>query len=174
MPMEPSEKDGLRVNDAIEALKVLLIDGEGQNRGIVSLEEARARAAEAGMDLVEIAPLSSPPVCKILDYGKHKYRAQKRASEAKRKQKVMDIKEIKIRPTIETHDYDVKMRNMRRFFESGDKVKVTMRFRGREMAHPDLGMELMERVKAEIDDVAKVEMEPKLEGNQMTMVLSPR
>ncbi len=131
-------------------------------------------ADESGLDLVEIAPNSAPPVCKILDLGKYKYEAQKKANEARKKQKTIDVKEIKMRPNIDTHDYDVKMRNMRRFFGQGDKVKVTLRFRGREMAHQDLGVKLLQRVKSEIEEIAKVESEPKLEGRQMVMVLAPR
>jgi len=125
------------------------------------------------LDLVEIAPNSSPPVCKILDYGRYKYQAQKRAAEARKKQKTVEIKEIKMRPNIDTHDYEVKMKAMRRFFDEGDKVKVTLRFRGREMAHQDLGMQLLHRVKEETTEIAKVEAEPKLEGRQMIMVLAP-
>jgi len=133
-----------------------------------------ARAVEAGLDLVEISPNAKPPVCKILDLGKFKYQAQKKAAEARKKQKTFDVKEIKMRPNIDTHDYDVKMRNMRRFFEHGDKVKVTLRFRGREMAHQELGAQLLKRVREETDEIAKVESEPKLEGRQMIMVLAPR
>ena len=151
-----------------------LIDEEGTNRGTVSIEEARELATESGLDLVEIAPNSAPPVCKILDYGRYKYQAQKRAAEARKKQKTFEVKEIKMRPNIDTHDYDVKMRSMRRFFDDGDKVKVTLRFRGREMAHQNLGMELLRRVKDETAEIAKVEAEPKLEGRQMIMVLAPR
>ncbi len=147
---------------------------EGNNIGAISIDEALARAQEAGLDLVEIAPNSEPPVCKILDYGKYKYQAQKKAAEARKKQKTVEVKEVKMRPSIETHDYDVKMRNMRRFFEHGDKVKVTLRFRGREMAHQELGYQLLQRVKEETEEVAKVEAEPKLEGRQMVMVLAPR
>ena len=131
-------------------------------------------AEEAGLDLVEIAPNSSPPVCKILDYGRYKYQSQKKAAEARKKQKVVEVKEIKMRPNIDTHDYEVKAKAMTRFFEAGDKVKVTLRFRGREMAHQHLGMELLNRVKEDFDEMAKVELEPKLEGRQMTMVLTPR
>ena len=131
-------------------------------------------AVESGLDLVEIAPNSAPPVCKILDLGKYKYQAQKKANEARKKQKVFDVKEIKMRPNIDTHDYDVKMRNMRKFFDQGDKVKVTLRFRGREMAHQELGVQLLKRVKSETDEIAKVESEAKLEGRQMVMVLAPR
>jgi len=131
-------------------------------------------AAEAGLDLVEVSPNAKPPVCKILDYGKYKYQAQKKANEARKKQKIIEIKEIKMRPNIDTHDYDVKMRAIKRFFENGDKVKVTLRFRGREMAHQELGTQLLNRVKDETDEFAKVESHPKLEGRQMIMVLAPR
>ena len=126
------------------------------------------------MDLVEIAPNSKPPVCKILDYGKYKYQAQKKAAEARKKQKTFEVKEIKMRPNIDTHDYEVKMRSILKFFDHGDKVKVTLRFRGREMAHQQLGMQLMQKVKGEVEEIAKVELEPKLEGRQMIMVLAPR
>jgi translation initiation factor IF-3 len=131
-------------------------------------------ALDVGMDLVEISPNNNPPVCKIMDYGKFKYSAQKKAAEARKKQKIVEIKEIKIRPMIDDHDYDVKMRSMRRFFEEGDKVKVTLRFRGREMAHQELGVQLLERVKGDTANLAKVEQEPKFEGRQMIMVLAPR
>jgi translation initiation factor IF-3 len=131
-------------------------------------------ALEAGLDLVEVSPNADPPVCKILDYGKLKYAEQKKKAEARKKQKTQDIKEIKMRPNIDTHDYEVKTRAMTRFFEDGDKVKVTLRFRGREMAHQDRGMDVMNRVKEDFADIAKVEFEPKLEGRQMTMVLAPR
>ncbi|MEM1045385.1 MAG: translation initiation factor IF-3 [Pseudomonadota bacterium] len=170
----PPQKEGPRVNDEIRVREVQLIDEEGTNRGTVSIEEARELATESGLDLVEIAPNSAPPVCKILDYGRYKYQAQKRAAEARKKQKTFEVKEIKMRPNIDTHDYDVKMRSMRRFFDDGDKVKVTLRFRGREMAHQNLGMELLRRVKDETAEIAKVEAEPKLEGRQMIMVLAPR
>ncbi|MCW2237886.1 translation initiation factor IF-3 [Azospirillum canadense] len=131
-------------------------------------------AEDAGLDLVEIAPQAEPPVCKILDYGKYKYEAQKKAAEARKKQKIIEVKEIKLRPNIDDNDYDVKMRSARRFLEEGDKVKVTMRFRGREMAHQDLGMNVLVRVRDELDELAKVEQMPKLEGRQMVMVLAPR
>ena len=133
-----------------------------------------ALAVEAGLDLVEIAPNSEPPVCKILDFGKYKYQAQKKAAEARKKQRTVEIKEIKMRPNIDTHDYDVKMRSMRRFFDEGDKVKVTLRFRGREMAHQELGAQLLDRVKQDTATIAKVESEPRLEGRQMVMILAPR
>ncbi len=131
-------------------------------------------AADAGLDLVEISPSNKPPICKILDFGRYKYASQKKKAEAKKKQKVIEVKEIKMRPNIDTHDYEVKMRNVRRFFEDGDKVKVTLRFRGREMAHMNLGMDLLKKVKEDTEEIAKVEAEPKLEGRQMMMVLSPR
>lgn len=152
----------------------MLIDGEGEKLGVVSVDEALRLADEAGLDLVEVAPNSKPPVCKLLDYGKYKFQAQKKAAEARKKQKTVEVKEVKMRPNIDTHDYEVKMRNVRRFFDEGDKVKVTLRFRGREMAHQDLGMALMNRVKEEVDEIAKVELHPKLEGRQMIMVLAPR
>ena len=126
------------------------------------------------MDLVEISPNNNPPVCKIMDYGKFKFQAQKKAAEARKKQKTVEIKEIKLRPMIDDHDYDVKMRAMLRFFEEGDKVKITLRFRGRELAHPELGMKLLQQVKADFDPVAKVEYEPRMEGRQMIMILAPR
>ena len=168
------QKDGPRINREIRAREVQLIDAEGQNRGVVETAVALAKAVEAGLDLVEIAPYSAPPVCKILDYGKYKYQAQKKAAEARKKQKVVEVKEIKLRPMIDDHDYEVKMRSMERFFEEGDKVKVTLRFRGREMAHQDLGFRLLERVKSETVAIAKVEAEPSMEGRQMVMVLAPK
>ena len=142
--------------------------------GVLSIEEALEAAAEAGLDLVEISPNTDPPVCKILDYGKYKYEAQKKKNEAKKKQKVIGIKEIKMRPGIDVHDYDVKMKAVRKFLDSGDKVKVTLRFRGREMAHQDLGMKILQRVREDIDEIAKVEQMPKMEGRMMTMVIAPR
>jgi translation initiation factor IF-3 len=131
-------------------------------------------AEEAGLDLVEVSPNTSPPVCKLLDFGKYKYQAQKKAAEARKKQKTIEIKEIKMRPNIDTHDYEVKMRSIRRFFEDGDKVKVTLRFRGREMAHQEIGIQLLAKVQKEVEPLAKVEMEPRLEGRQMVMVMAPR
>lgn len=151
-----------------------MITEEGDNKGVVPTEEALALAEQAGLDLVEIAPNSTPPVCKILDLGKLKYANQKRAAEARKKQKVVDVKEIKMRPNIDSHDYQVKMKAMNKFFEGGDKVKVTLRFRGREMAHQELGMKLLAQVKEDTAEIAKVEAEPKLEGRQMLMVLAPR
>ena len=154
--------------------KVQLIDAEGNNRGVVSINEALLLAEEAGLDLVEIAANSEPPVAKITDLGKLKYQSQKKAAEARKRQKTIEIKEIKMRPNIDTHDYEVKMKAVRRFFDEGDKVKLTLRFRGREMAHLELGMQLLNRVREEVEEIAKVEAEPKLEGRQMMMVLSPR
>ena len=139
----------------------------------MELDAALEMAASAGLDLVEIVPKSSPPVCKILDYGRYKYQIQKKAAEVRKKQKTVEIKEVKMRPNIDTHDYEVKMRNIHRFFTDGDKVKVTLRFRGREMDHQNRGVELLERVRAQTADVARVESEPRLEGRQMVMVLAP-
>jgi len=167
-------REGPRSNEDIEATEVQLITEDGDNLGVVPFEDAMERAQNVALGLVEISPNAKPPVCKILDLGKYKYQAQKKAAEARKKQKTFDVKEIKMRPNIDTHDYDVKMRNMRRFFEHGDKVKVTLRFRGREMAHQELGAQLLQRVKDETDGIAKVESEPKLEGRQMIMVLAPR
>ena len=174
LPFKAPVHKGPRANDLITNHEIRLIDQNGENHGIVDTEKARQMAADAGLDLVEIAGNSQPPVCKILDLGKYKYQAQKKANEARKKQKTIDVKEIKIRPNIDTHDYDVKMRNIRRFFDQGDKVKVTLRFRGREMAHQELGVQLLQKVKAETDEIAKVESEPKLEGRQMVMVLAPK
>ncbi|MEM8986300.1 MAG: translation initiation factor IF-3 [Pseudomonadota bacterium] len=166
--------DGPRVNEEIDASKVLVIDDEGQKRGPMSVEDALDLAADAGLDLVEVSPNADTPVCKLLDYGKYKYQQQKKKNEAKKKQKVVEIKEIKMRPNIDQHDYDVKTRAMRRFFADGDKVKVTLRFRGREMAHMDRGSDLLKRVQDDFDELAKVEAYPKMEGRQMTMVMAPR
>ena len=154
--------------------KVLVIGADGEKLGVVDTDSALAMAEEEGLDLVEVSPNVSPPVCKILDYGKLKYQEQKKASEARKRQKTVDVKEIKMRPNIDTHDYDVKMRSVTKFIGEGDKVKVTMRFRGREMAHQELGMQVLTRVREEVDEIAKVEASPKLEGRQMMMVLAPR
>ncbi|MFO1098617.1 MAG: translation initiation factor IF-3 [Xanthobacteraceae bacterium] len=170
----PVQKDGPRVNEEIRAREVHLIDKDGANRGTVTAAEALRLAQEAGLDLVEIAPNANPPVCKLMDFGKFKYQEQKKAAEARKKQKVVEVKEIKFRPMIDDHDYDVKLRSMVRFFEEGDKVKVTLRFRGREMAHQELGMQLLNRVKEDAGKLAKVEQEPRMEGRQMVMVLAPR
>ena len=168
------QKDGPRINRDIRARDVQLIDSEGQNRGAIATPDALKLAEEAGLDLVEIVPNANPPVCKILDYGKFRYLEQKKQAEARKRQKIVEVKEIKLRPGIDDHDYGVKMRAVRRFFEEGDKVKVTLRFRGREMAHQDIGYRLLERVKLETNSFAKVEAEPSMEGRQMVMVLAPR
>ena len=171
---EPARKDGPRVNEEIRSREVHLIMQDGANRGTVPIAEALQTAQEAGLDLVEISPNAAPPIVKILDYGKYKYQEQKKAAEARKKQKVVEVKELKYRPMIDDHDYEVKMRAMQRFFEEGDKVKVTLRFRGREMAHQELGTRLLNRVKEDVTKIAKVEMEPRFEGRQMIMILAPR
>ncbi|MFD1333722.1 translation initiation factor IF-3 [Methylopila musalis] len=173
-PVAPVQKEGPRVNKEIRVLEVQLIGADGQNLGPTKINDALQAAEDAGLDLVEIAPNSVPPVCKLLDYGKFKYVSQKKAAEARKNQKIVEVKEIKMRPNIDDHDYDVKMRAMLRFFEEGDKVKVTLRFRGREMAHQDLGLKLLVKVREEVAEIAKVESDPSLEGRQMTMVLAPR
>ena len=162
------------MNEEIRVREVQLIDNEGTNRGVTPTQDAITLAREAGLDLVEISPNTSPPICKILDYGKFKYQAQKKAAEARKKQKTVEVKEIKLRPGIDKHDYQVKMRSMRRFFEEGDKVKVTLRFRGREMAHQELGYKLLQRVREDMANLAKVEAEPMSEGRQIVMILAPR
>jgi translation initiation factor IF-3 len=166
-------KEGPRINEAILAREVQLIGEDGENLGLIGKREALGRAEEAGLDLVEVGN-SNPPVCKIMDYGKYKYQARKKAAEARKKQKTVEVKEIKLRPNIDAHDLGVKLRAMKSFFQEGDKVKVTLRFRGREMAHQDIGMQLLQKVKQEADEIAKVELEPKLEGRQMIMILVPR
>ncbi|HXE00629.1 MAG TPA: translation initiation factor IF-3 [Hyphomicrobium sp.] len=168
------ENSGPRINDQIRAREVRLIDEAGQNVGVVPKQDALTRAQDAGLDLVEISPDAEPPVCKILDFGKYKFQEQKKAAEARKNQKIVELKEIKMRPGIDDHDYDVKMRSIRRFFEEGDKVKITLRFRGREMAHSQLGMAVLQRVKGDTEAIAKVESEPRFEGRQMVMVLSPK
>lgn len=172
-PVQP-QKDGPRSNYEITVPEVQLINAEGQNIGAVRTSEAIAMAMEAGMDLVEIAPNSVPPVCKLLDLGKFKYAAQKKAAEARKKQKVIEVKEIKLRPNIDDHDYEVKMRAVEKFIAEGDKVKVTLRFRGREMAHQDIGMQLLNKVKDQMESITKVESSARSEGRQMVMVLAPR
>jgi len=165
-------KDGPRMNEQIETAEVRLITEEGDNIGVVMVEVAAGLADEAGLDLVEVSG-GQMPVCKIMDYGRAKFQAQKKAAEARKKQKTVDIKEIKLRPNIDQHDYEVKMRNVTKFLKGGDKVKVTIRFRGREMAHQELGMGLMNRVKEDFAESIKVELQPKMEGRQMTMVIAP-
>jgi translation initiation factor IF-3 len=168
------QKTGPKTNREIRAREVMLIDSEGQNRGVTELEVALQMAEEVGLDLVEIVPNATPPVCKILDYGKFRFTEQKKAAEARKRQKIVEIKEIKLRPGIDDHDYEVKMKAVRRFFEEGDKVKITLRFRGRELAHQDLGYALLNRVRTETANYAKVEAEPSMEGRQMIMVLAPK
>jgi translation initiation factor IF-3 len=168
------EPAGPRMNEDIRVREVRLIDENGDNRGVVPIADALARAVAAGLDLVEISPDANPPVTKVLDYGKFKYQEQKKAAEARKRQKIVEIKEIKMRPSIDDHDYDVKMRSMKRFFDDGDKVKVTLRFRGRELSHQELGWQVLQRVKADTEPLAKVESEPRMEGRQMVMVLAPR
>lgn len=162
------------MNEQINVPRVRLVGEDGEMIGVVGRDEALEMAADAGLDLVEVAAQADPPVCKILDYGKFKYENQKKRNEAKKKQKVIDVKEVKMRPNIDDHDYDVKKKAMVRFIGDGDKVKVTMRFRGREMAHQDIGMKVLERVRVDLDEIAKVEQMPRLEGRQMIMVMAPR
>ena len=173
LPAPPS-KDGPRANEEIQADPVRLVDADGEMVGVIGLQEAIDMAVEVGLDLVEVSPNADPPVCKILDYGKYKYEAQKKANEARKKQKIIEVKEIKMRPGIDDHDYEVKMKAVRRFLDDGDKVKMTIRFRGREMAHQELGLKVLERVREEVDEIAKVEQHPRPEGRLMTMVIAPR
>ena len=168
-------KDGPRVNEEIRGVpRVLLIDENGEKQGEMPIAAALEAATEVGLDLVEVAPMAEPPVCKIMDFGKFRFQEQKKKAEARKNAKAVEIKEIKVRPNIDDHDYDVKMRSIHRFFEEGDKVKVTLRFRGRELAHTHLGMELLERIRGELDGIAKVEQEPRFEGRQVVMVMAPR
>jgi len=167
-------RDGPRVNEQITSAEIRLIDETGENVGVVERRDALDRAADVGLDLVEISPNADPPVCKILDHGRFKYEDQKKKAEARKKQKTVDVKEIKMRPNIDQHDYDVKMRSVLRFLEDGDKVKVTLRFRGREMAHQNLGLKVLHRVRDQVEETAKVEQFPRMEGRQMVMILAPR
>ena len=171
---EPARKDGPRINEEIRVREVHLIEKDGTNKGTVQIADALAAAQEAGLDLVEISPNADPPVAKFLDIGRYKYEAQKKAAEQRKRQKTQEIKEIKMRPNIDDHDYDTKMKKVFEFLEEGDKVKVTMRFRGREMAHGELGMAVLRRVQEQTADVAKVEAHPRMEGRQMLMVLAPK
>lgn len=173
MPAPPT-RDGPRVNEEIRVPQVRLIDQDGEMIGVMSARDAVLRAFSVGLDLLEISPNAEPPVCKILDFGKFKYEQQKKKNEAKKKQKVVEIKEIKVRPNIDENDYQVKMRAMKSFIDDGDKVKVTLRFRGREMAHQDIGVRVLERIRSEMDTTSKVEQMPRMENRQMVMVLSPR
>jgi translation initiation factor IF-3 len=162
------------VNGEISALEVRLVGEEGEQLGIVSLREALAAADDAGLDLVEIAPMAKPPVCKLMDFGKFKYQEQKKAHEARLKQKQVQVKEVKLRPGTDENDYQIKLRNLKRFLDDGDKCKVTLRFRGREMAHQDIGMRQLERIKADLEELGQVEQMPKMEGRQMVMVIAPK
>ncbi|MBV7257980.1 translation initiation factor IF-3 [Erythrobacter crassostreae] len=172
--MAPPTKSGPRFDSFIQVPKVRVIDDEGENLGVMFTKEATEQANEKGLNLVEVSPNADPPVCKFLDVGKYRFEAQKKANLARKSQKTQDIKEVKMRPNIDTHDYDVKMRNVTKFIGNGDKVKVTLRFRGREMAHQHLGMDLLKRVQDDAAEIAKVEAFPRLEGRQMLMVLSPK
>lgn len=169
----PTRDTGPRVNDRIRAPEIRLIGAEGENVGVVTPARAMDLAEQAGLDLVEISPNANPPVCKIMDYGKFKYEQQKRESEARKKQKIIEVKEVKFRPNTDKHDYEVKMRNVFKFLENGDKVKVTLRFRGREMAHQDLGRDLLQRVAEDVKEIGKIENMPKMEGRQMVMMIGP-
>jgi translation initiation factor IF-3 len=174
MPAQLPTRDGPRVNEEIRVPQVRLIDQDGEMIGVMSAREALIRAYDVGLDLLEISPNAVPPVVKILDYGKYKYEQQKKANEARKRQKVVEIKEIKVRPNIDDHDYGVKMRQMKDFIGEGDKVKVTLRFRGREMAHQDLGLRVLDRIRTEMAELTKVEQMPRLENRQMIMVLAPK
>ena len=165
--------DEILINEDIKAKQVRLIDADNENRGIVSIKEALAVAEEAGLDLIEISPQANPPVCKVLDYGKFRYEQQKKKNEAKKNQKVVEIKELKLRPVIETHDYEVKMKQAKKFLEQGNKVKFTMRFKGRELSANDMGKQIMTQIVEDLENCAKVDSEMKLEGRQMMMILSP-
>ena len=166
--------DEVCVNESIKAKQVRLIDANNENRGIVSIREALALAEDEGLDLIEISPQANPPVCKILDYGKYRYEQQKRKAEAKKNQKIIEIKELKLRPMIEAHDYDVKLKQAKKFLEQGNKVKFTMRFKGRELSANDMGKKILTRLVEDLEDCARVDSEMKLEGRQMTMFLSPQ
>jgi len=172
--MEPPVKDERPINEMIEAAEVRLIGADGEQIGVVTRDDALDRAANIGLDLVIVADNADPPVCKIMDYGKFKYEEQKKKNEARKKQKTIEVKEIKLRPNIDSHDYDVKMRSMEKFLGEGDKVKVTMRFRGREMAHQNLGLDVLHRVRDDLEEKSKIEQFPKMEGRQMVMVLAPK
>jgi len=172
--MTPPVKSGPRYNDMIQNETVRVIDETGENVGVMTTRDAIDKAAEVGLDLVEVSPNANPPVCKFLDVGKYRFEAQKKANAQRKTQKTQEIKEVKMRPNIDTHDYDVKMRNVNKFINNGDKVKVTLRFRGRELAHQQLGMNLLKRVQADVEETAKVESYPRMEGRQMLMVLAPK
>jgi translation initiation factor IF-3 len=169
-----SPVEGIRVNEMIRSREIRLIDQNGEMVGVVSAVEGVRRAKEVGLDLVEVSPNALPPVCKILDFGKFKYEVQKKKAEARKNQKIVEIKEIKLRPVIDTNDYNVKLRNAQRFLQEGNKVKVTMRFRGRERTHLDLGMNVLNRMKIDIGELGRVESEPKSEEKQIVMVIAPK
>lgn len=173
-PLAPPPKSGPRYNEFITVPKVRVIDGEGENLGVMFTQEAIEQAADVGLDLVEVSPTADPPVCKFLDIGKYKYEAQKKANIARKTQKTQELKEIKMRPNIDDHDYDTKMRNVVRFIEDGDKVKITLRFRGRELSHQQIGMNLLRKVQDDVAEIAKIEAFPRMEGRQMLMVLAPK
>ncbi|BBE00104.1 MAG: translation initiation factor IF-3 [Sphingobium sp.] len=173
-PLAPPPKSGPRYNEFINVPKVRVIDDEGENLGVMFTQEAIEQAAEVGLDLVEVSPNADPPVCKFLDIGKFKYEAQKKANIARKTQKTQELKEIKMRPNIDDHDYDTKMKKVHDFIGDGDKVKITLRFRGRELSHQQLGMNLLQRVAENVAEIAKVEAYPRMEGRQMLMVLSPK
>ena len=164
---------GPRVNENIRAHKVRVVGADGEMVGVISVSEGIRIAKEAGLDLVEVSPNAEPPVCKVLDYGKFKYNQQKKANEARKKQKTIHIKEVKVRPTIDTHDLETKMKHIHKFLDAGDKVKLTLRFRGREMAHQELGLKLLNEIREDLGDIIKVEHQPKLEGRQMIMIIAP-
>ncbi|MFW2348744.1 translation initiation factor IF-3 [Qipengyuania sp.] len=172
--MQMPVKSGPRYDNMINVPKVRVIDHEGENLGVMFTREAVEQANELGLNLVEVSPNADPPVCKFLDVGKYRYEAQKKANLARKTQKTQEIKEVKMRPNIDVHDYEVKMKNVVKFIEHGDKVKCTLRFRGREMAHQQLGMDLLNRVRDDVEEIAKVEAFPRLEGRQMIMVLAPK
>lgn len=172
--LQPPVKSGPRFDQMIQVPKVRVIDHEGENLGVMYTREAIEQAAELGLNLVEVSPNADPPVCKFLDVGKYRYEAQKKANLARKTQKTQEIKEIKMRPNIDDHDYDTKMRNVNRFIEDGDKVKITLRFRGRELSHQQLGMNLLKRVQEDVAEIAKIESYPRMEGRQMLMVLAPK
>ena len=172
--LSPPVKSGPRFDNMIQSDKVRVIDENGENLGVMYTREAIEQAADVGLNLVEVSPNADPPVCKFLDVGKYRYEAQKKANAARKTQKTQEIKEVKMRPNIDTHDYDVKLRNVHRFIEDGDKEKITLRFRGRELSHQQLGMDLLRRVQDDVAEVAKVEAFPRMEGRQMLMVLAPK
>ncbi|MGI9435648.1 MAG: translation initiation factor IF-3 [Geminicoccaceae bacterium] len=171
--MAAPAKEEYRINESIEAQQVRLVDADGEMAGVVELPDALEKALDAGLDLVEVSPNANPPVCKILDYGKFKYEAQKKANAARKKQRVIEVKEIKMRPNIDDNDYNTKMRKVHAFLDEGDKVKVTMRFRGRELAHQDIAMRVLNRVRDEVGETAKIEQFPRMEGRQMIMIMAP-